>query len=404
MSKSQQTLTAFEPSKDTVSITRTVQLPLQTSERKNRLVRLGINAYQDVLSYMADRLPTYPEYEWEPHHSHMYHQAKRGLPEFPDSVKGRGFKTTLAQQAQQQVAESFKSWRQRGKPGKSPKGDFGDGNYMSLRQDDVSIVANNGGYGLKASFISYNPVWFGITAGDYQRDFLQRVVAEDTTASAGKAELHLHDDGSLFAHQTVSWDVETYSVDDVATTVGVDLNDDPLAVAAVWNGTNETVDDVFFYSGSEFRHYREQMKRRKDEAMADDNLKAVVNSRRDYRKYTNHVTDIVSRRVVDLATEHTPCQIQLEDLTHLRETVENAIHDWPYAEIQEKIVSKAQEEGIPVTMIDPRNTSVECRKCGEVNPAMRSDRDFECWECGYKIHADVNAAINIAQRTNVGDD
>lgn len=398
MSKAQETLDSFEPSTDTVSVTRTVKLPLQTSKQKNELLRLGIDAYQSVLSYMADRLPTYPEHEWEPHHSHMYHQAKRGLPDFPDDAPGRGFKTTLAQEAQKQVAESFKSWRQRGKPGNSPKGDFGDASYLGLRGSDIDIVANENGYGLKASFISYNPVWFGTTAGDYQREFLERVCDDETTANAGKVELHLQEDGTLHAHQTITWDVETYSISDVNTTIGVDLNDDPLVATAVWCEIDESVSDVMLYSGSEFRHYREKMKRKKDEAMRDDNLKVVIDSRRDYRKYTEHVTNVASRRVVDLALDHLPCQIQLEDLTHLRDTVENPIHDWPYAEIQEKIISKAQEEGIPVTMIDPRNTSIECRKCGEVNPAMRSDRDFKCWECGYEVHADVNAAINIAQR------
>lgn len=399
MSKAQQSLSAFEPSSDTVSITRTVRLKLRTSKRKNRLLTHGIDAYQSVLAYMADRLPSYPDYEWEPHHSHMYHQAKRGLPEFPENVSGRGFKTTLAQQAQQQAAESFKSWRQRGKPGESPKGDFGNGSYLSLRTDEVSLAENDAGYGLKASFISYNPVWFGIEAGDFQRKFLTKICDEEHSMSAGSAEIHLYDDGTAYAHQTVTWDVDTYTADDVTRTVGVDLNDDPLAACAVWNSVDEQVEDVTFYSGSEFRHYREQMKRKKDEAMADDNLKAIVDSRRDYRKYTEHVTNVVSRRVVDLAVEHAPCRIHLEDLTHLRETVDDPIHDWPYAEIQEKIISKAEEEGLPVSLIDAYNTSTTCRKCGETNPAMRSDRAFECWECEYEVHADVNAAINIAKKT-----
>jgi putative transposase len=42
--------------------------------------------------------------------------------------------------------------------------------------------------------------------------------------------------------------------------------------------------------------------------------------------------------------------------------------------------------------------SSSCRKCGETNPAMRDGDAFECWGCGYEVHADVNAAINIAQR------
>lgn len=399
MSKPQQALTAFEPATDTVSVTRTVKCKLQTSKRKNRLVRAGIDAYQSVLSYMADRVVSYPEHEWEPHHSHMYHQAKRGLPELPEGIDGRGFKTTLAQQAQQQVAESFKSWRQRGKPGDSPDGEFGKGNYLSLRTDDVTVVENDdGGYGLKTSFISYNPVWFRIVDGEYQREFLERITTDDDSATAGSAELHLSDSGTLHAHLTVTWDVDTYSVADVNTAVGVDLNDDPLAVAGVWSNAQQSVKDVEFVSGAEYRHHRERMKEAKDSAMADDNLRAVVDARRNYRKYTDHITNVASRRIVDLAVQHTPCQIVLEDLTHLRQTVSDPIHDWPYAEIQTKIISKAEEEGIPVSMVDPHDTSTTCRKCGECNPAMRSGRDFECWNCEYTVHADLNAALNIAQR------
>jgi len=397
MSKAQMELEAFEPATDTIDITRTVKLPLETSQQKTRLVDAGIEAYQSVLAYMADYLPSYQEYEWEPHNTHMYHHAKRGLPELPDHLDGRGFKTTLAQQAQKQVAESFKSWRKRGKDGDNPKGDFGNGSYLSLRGDDVTIVPNDRGYGLKASFISYNPVWFHINGGQYQHEFLERVTDPDDPTTSGKAELHQTKGGNLAAHLTVTWPVETYSVEDIQTTVGVDLNDDPLTACAVWSDATEAVEGVELYSGAEFRHYRERMKARKDKAMADGDLKAIKESRHDYWKYTDHVTNVASRRVVDMAVEHAPCQITLEDLTHIRETATDPIHDWPFAEIQEKIISKAQEEGIPVTMIDPRNSSMTCRKCGETNPAMRADREFDCWECGYEVHADVNAAINIAK-------
>ena len=35
-------------------------------------------------------------------------------------------------------------------------------------------------------------------------------------------------------------------------------------------------------------------------------------------------------------------------------------------------------------------------KCGETNPAMRDCDHVECRGCGYAVHADVNAAVNIA--------
>lgn len=386
---SETTIDDFTPDTEEISITRTVRCKLETSVTKNELVQKGINSYQQVTDYMADRLPTYPDWEWSPQHTHMYHQAKRGLPE-----DDTNYKTTIALEAQKEVAEAYASWRERGKPGDRPHRDFGDQNYIRLGSQDVEIVENNRGWGIKTSFISYNPVWFHIDAGEFQREFLQRIT--DGDASAGSAELHLEPDGTLYCHLSVSWGVETYSIDDVQTRVGVDLNDDPLVAVAVWNGSD--VDEVELVSGAEFRHHRERMKRTKDQAMADDNLQAIQDARRNYQKYTDHITNHASRRVVDIAVEYRPCGIHLEDLTYLRETVDDPIHDWPYAQIQEQIVAKAQEEGIPVGIVDPRDTSRECRHCGTVSEASRTDREFHCIDCGYEVHADVNAAINIAQR------
>jgi Transposase and inactivated derivatives len=64
--------------------------------------------------------------------------------------------------------------------------------------------------------------------------------------------------------------------------------------------------------------------------------------------------------------------------------------------LTKQIAYKAREAKIPVHKGDPSNTSITCRQCGETNPAMREGTDFECWECGYEVHADVNAAINTA--------
>ena len=84
-----------------------------------------------------------------------------------------------------------------------------------------------------------------------------------------------------------------------------------------------------------------------------------------------------------------------------RETAEDPIHDWPYNRLQEKIIYKAKEEGIPVAKVNPRETSITCRKCNVTNPQSRKTRDeFECVNCGYTVHSDVNAAMNIAQRSS----
>jgi len=383
-------LSEFTPDTEEIEITRTIRCKLETSQRKNALVEKGVDAYQQVAGHMADVLPSYRAYEWNLRNTQMYHQSKRALPD-----NDTNYKTTLAQMAMNDVVESYTSWRERGQQGDSPKSEFGEASYFALRHDDCDLHENDRGWGLKTSFISFNPIWFHLRPGEYQRAFLERVTDADDPAEAGSCELHLHDDGTLYAHLTVSWPVEVYQPAAVTTTVGVDLNDDPLVCIAVVD--DDEVTDVRLESGAEYRHHRERVKERRAEAMRQADLKAIKDTRLQYRRYTDHITNVASKRVVEMASAYAPAVIHLENLTYYRETAKDPIHDWPFAEIQEKIAYKAQEEGIPVQTVDPKNTSITCRECGETNPEFRDGHEFECWDCGYEVHADVNAAINIAQ-------
>ena len=396
MAGEQASLGAYTAGTTTETVTRTIRMRLETSAQKNELVETGIEEYQRMTAYVADILPSFPEQNWVARNTTLYRVVTR---EFPKDE--RGVKATIAREAGQKVAEAFDAWATRGKPGERPS--FGDGNQMRLSHQDVEIVENDRGWGLKAGFIPYNPVWFHMVDGAYQREYLRRITDEEDDASAGSAELRLEDDGTLWCHLTVSWDVEVYEPAAVSTYLGVDLNDDPLYAAAVVSSPEtetETVDAVEMLSGAEYRHHRERVKQKRAEAMERDDLQAIKSTRLTYNRYTDHITNVVSRDVVDLAIEHEPCAIRIEDLTHYRETADDPIHDWPFAEIQTKIAYKSTEAGIPVEVVDPRNTSVTCRRCGQTDPTYRDGVDFDCRRCGYEVHADVNASINIARALN----
>ncbi|WUJ69968.1 transposase [Kribbella soli] len=49
-----------------------------------------------------------------------------------------------------------------------------------------------------------------------------------------------------------------------------------------------------------------------------------------------------------------------------------------------------------VERIHPAYTSQTCSRCGHCVPGNRESQAFRCRSCGYRDHADVNAAINIA--------
>ncbi len=60
---------------------------------------------------------------------------------------------------------------------------------------------------------------------------------------------------------------------------------------------------------------------------------------------------------------------------------------------------KAESAGKEVVLVDPRNTSKQCSKCGYIKESLKlSERIFHCDSCGIEIDRDINAAINIRNR------
>jgi len=384
-SEGQPTLETFTAGTTNETVTETVVLPLETSQRKNAVVQTAIDEFQAMCSHMADMLPSLDPHERNPQNPTLYRMLTS---EFPTEKREVAAKVALA--ASRHVVAAYESRRQRGDGGDRPT--FGDGSYFMIDNQQLSIVENERGYGLKANFIPYKPEWFHLHTRPYTREYINRIV--DGTASYGTGEFRLSDDGSLTLHLPVSWEVEVYKPDEVTRHVGVDIGENVIYAAAVVD--SDGVVDVEMESGREFRHYRERLKTKRSELMEKDDLRGVKATREEQERYTEQVLDTASREVVDLAVTHAPCAIRIEDLTHYRETADDPIHDWPFAMLQEKIAYKATAEGIPVETVNPRDTSITCRKCGRGVLEFRDGADFCCRVCGYEVHADVNGAINIA--------
>jgi len=56
---------------------------------------------------------------------------------------------------------------------------------------------------------------------------------------------------------------------------------------------------------------------------------------------------------------------------------------------------KAASAGSIVILVDPRNTSKMCSRCGSLVEKSLSDRVHSCHCCGLSMDRDQNAAINI---------
>jgi putative transposase len=74
------------------------------------------------------------------------------------------------------------------------------------------------------------------------------------------------------------------------------------------------------------------------------------------------------------------------------------ILDASFGLLRQMIESKAEEAGAAIVAVDPKYSSQTCSQCGHVAAESRRKRRFACVACGFIVHADVNAALEIRRR------
>jgi putative transposase len=74
-----------------------------------------------------------------------------------------------------------------------------------------------------------------------------------------------------------------------------------------------------------------------------------------------------------------------------------AVLDQGWSELLRQLDYKLSRRGGELVRVSPRDTSRACSRCGYVSENNRKSQSrFECTACGLMMHADENAAINIA--------
>lgn len=96
-------------------------------------------------------------------------------------------------------------------------------------------------------------------------------------------------------------------------------------------------------------------------------------------------------------------ELIIEDLKKVKhkskfsKKVNNKLQRWVYSKVVCKLEFICQENGVLLTKVNPAYTSQRCSCCGYVNKENRKASQFKCLQCGIKIDADYNAAINISR-------
>jgi IS605 OrfB family transposase len=133
-------------------------------------------------------------------------------------------------------------------------------------------------------------------------------------------------------------------------------------------------------------------------------LSKVRKREANFRRNENHR---ISKQIVAKA-KATGSAIALEDLKGIRDRVSvkkpqrNRHAGWSFLQLRSFVEYKARLAGVPIVMVDPRDTSRTCVECGHCEKANRKSRaSFECCHCGHSANADLNAARNIRAKAVV---
>ncbi|MFC7135369.1 MULTISPECIES: transposase [Salinibaculum] len=246
--------------------------------------------------------------------------------------------------------------------------------------------------------------WIPLRINPAQEDLWHDLVHGD--ASAGQLRLQRHRT-SWRLHVTVEFPVEEPDyepTDDDVTPVGFDIGEAHLLAGCACEQGTPT--DPLLINGGRARHLRKEMFTTLKRLEERDAAEWRIDERFDH--YQNALTDIIekaSRRAVEYACQFEKPVLVLEDLSHIRDDLDygewmnRRLHAWAFARLQGRIEDKAREAGLPVRYVEPSYTSQTCNECGHIG--YRNGDEFrctndECWVSEY--HADINAAVNIADR------
>ena len=89
----------------------------------------------------------------------------------------------------------------------------------------------------------------------------------------------------------------------------------------------------------------------------------------------------------------------LKDMKHKKNgrKFNKKLGSWSFKQFETYLKYKAEERQKLVISVNPKYTSQTCSHCDYKDKLNRKRSNFKCLQCGFEIHADLNASRNIAE-------
>lgn len=362
-----------------MDIQRTACLKLNPTSGQAALLDQTMQAYCNALNYISDKAH-------EMGNCSNYVRLHKAV--YYDVRERFGLPSQITISAEHQVASAYSAMRSNGNGKGTATFGFKGGILLQggERGRDFRLMVEKGV--ISVSTIGKRQK-VAFTCGEQQSQYFGWAAASATLCKRN---------GIFYLHVVFKSDVEQMPIEQTKSVIGVDIGMNYLATAIGPDGHT-----LFVGGGSvkqRKRHYRRVRKglQAKGTKSAKRTLRNTSGREARFQRDANHV---VSKRIVEFATQYPKPVIVLEDLTGIRGRARHRkaqradFHSWAFYQLRAFVEYKAAALGIPVVTVDPRNTSKACSVCGAFG--HRRKHNFNC-SCGFYDHADRNAARNIALR------
>lgn len=276
----------------------------------------------------------------------------------------------MLQTIRDNALESVKALKFRFKPKKKPHSHVRyDSRTISLRGDQLSLSWSEG----RIKQIIKLPKFFKDRYGDWK--FQAATIGYDKFKKCFKANL-------IFQSSNVKQGGERV--------VGVDRG--LYNIVSLSNG--------FRYPSNEIRKAKREMLflskqlQAKGTPSAKHKLKALSGYEKRFSLNINHN---ISKQLAEMSFDI----FALEDLSGIRnqkskgKKLNKWLSNWSFWQLEQLIRYKLEAKGKGIILVDARYTSQKCSNCSCVEKKNRKGSHYHCDRCGYREHADINAARNI---------
>ena len=347
-----------------MNVDRTIKLKLSVSEEDKETLKQTITIFNTVFNEVAEYGFENKTYSKVSIHHATYKQIREKYPELPSS---------LVQGARDVACEALKGVKLKHLPKAKTYSSIRYNQRVItyyLRYGKVSLATINGR--IKATF----------NVPEYYRDYINWEVRSSTLKYDVRKD-------AFFLHVVFRTESPKPSGDKV---LGIDRGIVNIAVCS---------NNVFF-NGKQIKKVRAKYAflrtklQSKGTKSAKRLLRKISGKEKRFVTNTNHC---ISKTIVNM-----PYDIfALEDLTSIRvqsrkgKDFTRKLNNWAFYQLAQFIEYKAEALGKSVIYIDPRFSSQKCSKCGDIRKSNRKGNSYHCKACGFQLHSDLNAALNIAQ-------